>query len=332
MIYETIEKRRLTLTCVKRNLAGLSKNFSEINVHESYLRGIKRGNFCAGLDALAQAFRTLYTEMMSKPQSYAMKHDDDKKGLEKNMNFLFLLAQKGSLNNGALEIEGKLFAQALKEAKVTKPEMYFNILEPLGFITSGLSKKIEISEIIIVEFPDNPYLLATLKAMTDAIGMFLKCKPYQQSNNYFELLDHRVLENYPATEPMNTMEYILSKIKGESRDIVEMFYDFIKPSVKLQIKGSIGHYWTMTFTLKSTKRVIMSLKVNLESHDVKLNLFNLGKYMAHLDGFPTKMLDEIKYSGWETDNEYAFVFDLDGKTYRKNPESAFVFTKPDKNA
>jgi len=331
MIFERLEQRRLNLSCAKRNLAGLTDSFDEINVHENYLRGMAKEDFYSGMDALAQVFRLLYTGMISDPQNYAMKDHNDKKGLEKNMNFLFVLAQQGNLNNGSFEIDGKLFAFALKAARVTKPEMYFDILKPLGFTVTGNGKKIEASNIITIEYPDNSYLLAVLKAMVDAIDMFSNVKPYQLCNNFFELLDYRVLENYPATTQLTTIEYIISKIKGESRDVVEMFYNFIKPLVKCKIKGSIGHYWTPTFTLKSTKRVIMSLKINLESHDVKLNLFNIGKYTDSLHELPTKLLNEIKYSGWETDNEYAFVFDLDGKTYRKNPESAFVFTTPDKN-
>ena len=74
--------------------------------------------------------------------------------------------------------------------------------------------------------------------MADAVGMFSGINP-NQGNIYFELLDHRVLENYPATEPKLTMEYILSKLKNESRDVAEMFYEFIKPLAKCEIKGSL---------------------------------------------------------------------------------------------
>jgi len=331
MTYEKLEQRRLNLSCTRRNLAGLSEDFDKINIHENYLYGISKKDFYSGMDALAQTFRALYTGMINEPQNYAMKDNDDKKGLEMNMNFLFLLAQKGDLNNGSLDIDGKPLALALKEAKVTKPETYFNILEPLGFVIAGLGNKIEASDIITIEYPDNSYLLTALKAMAEAISMFSKLKPHQQSSNYFELLDYRVLENYPATEPTTTIEYILSKIKGESQGVVKLFYDFIKPHATCQIKGSIRHYWTLTFTLKSTKKVIMSLKVNLKSHDVKLNLFNLNKYTGILNGSPAKMLNEIRHGGWETDNEYAFVFDFDGTTYRKDPDGSFVFTKPDKN-
>ena len=309
----------------------MTKNIDAINVHESYLRGMKKEDFYSGMDALVHAFRTLYTGMVRDPQNYAMKDDNDSKGFANNMNFLLLLAKTGNLANEILEIDGKLLAIALKEARVTKKESYFHILESLGFITAGLGKKVEASKIITIEYPDNNYLLAAFKAVADTIGMFSRSKPHQQYSNYFELLDYRVLENYPATEPITTMEYILAKINGESRCVVEMFYGFINPLTKCQIKGSVGHYWTLTFTLKSTNRVIMSLKINLESHDVKLNLLNLCKYTEVLDGFPNKMINEIKHGGWETDGEYAFVFDLDGKTYRKNPEGSFVFTKPSKN-
>ncbi|MCL2404630.1 MAG: hypothetical protein FWC92_03675, partial [Defluviitaleaceae bacterium] len=328
MIFERLEQRRTNFACAKRNLAGLTENFNKITIHENYLCGLTKEDFYHGMDALIQVFRTLYTGMISEPLNYVMKDSDDKKGLEKNMNFLFILAQKGHLTNGLIEIEGKLFALALKEAKITKPEIYFNVLNTLGFTTVGLGKKIESSEIITVEYPDSGYLFAVLRAMVDAIGMFSTAKPHQQSRNYFELLDYRVLENYPATEPKITVEYIMSKIKGESHDVVSLFYEFIIPHAKCQIKGSFGHYLTLTFTSKTTKKVIMSLKINLESHDVKLNLFNLGKYIEHLDGLSDKMRNEIKYSGWETNNEYAFVFELDGKSYRKDPESAFVFTMP----
>lgn len=331
MIYERLEQRRMSFACTKRNLAGLTKHFEDIIVHENYLHGVAKEDFYSGMDALAQTFRKLYTEMISDPQNYAMKDDNDSKGLSNNMNFLFQLAQTGTLNDKILEVEGKLLALTLKEAKVTKAERYFHILESLGFVTTGLGAKIETSEMISVEYPDNNYLLAVLKAMTDAICMFSSAKPHQISSNYFELLDYRLLENYPATEPTLTFEYLMSKIKGESRDIATMFYEFIMPLTKCQVKGDFRHYWTITFTLKTTKKVIMSLRVNLESHDVKLNLFNLGKYTKFLIDFPTKMLHEIKHGGWETDNDDAFVFELGGKTYKKDPDGSFVFTKPNKS-
>jgi len=332
---ESIEKRRLATTCVEKNLTGLTTNFEGINVHENYLSGLEKEEFYSGLDALAQVFYTLYTGMISEPQIYAMKNDGDVKGLIKNMNFLLLLAQKGILNNDSLEIDGNIFASALKEAKVTKTEIYFHILESLGFITIGLDKKIEASEKITVEFPDNKYMLTALKAMADAVGMFSGINP-NRGSNYFNLLDYRVLERHPAAVPKDTMEYILSKLKSENRDVAQIFYEFVKPFVKCDIKGDIGWYWTPTFTLKSTKKVIMSLKLTPESHDVKLNLSNIGKYTELLEGFPAKMIDEITDGGWDCGNcnskcESAFVFDLDGKSYRKCRCGSFVFMEPDKN-
>ena len=65
MIYEKIEKRRLALTCVKRKLAGLSKNFEGLNVHKKYLNGLEIEEFRSGMDALAQALGTLYTGMIN---------------------------------------------------------------------------------------------------------------------------------------------------------------------------------------------------------------------------------------------------------------------------
>ena len=326
---ERLEKRRLNFSCTRRNLVGLTESFEGINIHECYLQKLTKDEFCSGMNALSRTFRTLYTEIINNPQNFAMKDEDDHIGLAKNMNFLLLLAQKGNPNNSSLEINGKRLALALKEAKVTKPDIYFQIFEPLGFITIGLGKKIEASETITLKYPDNHYLLAALKAMADAIGMFSTSKPHHQCNNFFELLDSRVLENYPATKPETTMEYILTKLRGESRDVAKMFYEFINPLSKCEIKGSIGWYWTPTFTLKTTKKVIMSLKLNLESHDVKLNLFNIGKYTELLNNFPAKIINEIKCGGSETESKYAFVFDLDGKTYRKSPETSFVFAKPD---
>ena len=79
----------------------------------------------------------------------------------------------------------------------------------------------------------------------------------------------------------------------------------------------------------------MSLKLTLDSHDVKLNLANLGKYTALLDGFPDKMTNEIKNGGWGCGDcnpkcESAFAFDLDGASYRKCRCGSFVFAEPDK--
>ena len=64
---------------------------------------------------------------------------------------------------------------------------------------------------------------------------------------------------------------------------------------------------------------------------MKLNLFHLGQYTAWLDDLPAKMQHEITHGGWETNNDYAFVFDWHGKTYRKDPDGSFVFTQPNKN-
>ena len=273
--------------------------------------------------------------MISEPKIYAIKNDNDIKGFVKNMNFLLLLAQKGVLSSDFLEIDGAVFASALKMAKVTKPEMYFQILESVGFISTGIGKKIEISENITVEFPDNKFIFPALKAIADAVGMFSKINP-NRGSYYFNLLDCRVLESYPAAAPKDTMEYIISKLKSESRDVAEMFYNFIEPFAKCEIKGDIGWYWTPTFTLKSTKRVIMSLKLTLNSHDIKLNLANIGKYTDFLDGFPATMVSAITDNGWECSNcnikcKGAFAFALNGVSYRKCRCSCFGFTEPDKN-
>ncbi len=130
---------------------------------------------------------------------------------------------------------------ATKDAKVTKPEIYFQILESLGFSVTGLGEKIEKSEIITVEFPDNTYLIAALKAMVEAVSAISKTTP-NRGNSYFELLENRVLENYPAIEPKSTMDYVLSKLKSKNREIVGMFCEFIKPFARCNIKGDISWY------------------------------------------------------------------------------------------
>ena len=332
MIPEKLEQRRLSTSRVQRNLLGLTENIEGLSVNQNYLFGLEVEEFSSGMKALAQSFKSMYIGMINEPNAYAIKNDSDTKGLVKIMNFLFLLAQKGILNNGLLEIAGIEFALALKDAKVTKPEIYFRIFESLGFITSGLSHKIETSDMITVEFPDNHYLLTVIKAMADAVGMFSKITP-NRINVYFELLDYRVLENYPATEPKLSMEYILSRLKNESREVAEKFDSFLKPFAKCKIKGGIGWYMTPTFTSKSTKKVIMSLKLDFESHDVKLNLANIDKYTEVLSDFPEKMINEIKYGGWDCSKcnpqcERAFMFILDGVSYRKCHCGSFVFTEP----
>jgi len=322
------------MTRAKRNLAGLTTNFDDLDVHRNYLNGLKKEEFRDGMHALARTLKSLYTGMASDPQAYAMKGDDDIKGLAKNTNFLLLLAEKGVMRGGSLEIDGRALAPALKDAKVTKPEIYFRILEPLGFATTGLGKKIETSENITVEFLDHRHLLAVLKAMADAVGMFALSNP-NQGNHYFELLDHRVLANHPATEPETTMEHILSKLKTESRDAVAPLYAFIEPLAKCDIKGSLQWYWTPTFTLRSTKKVIMSFKLTLGNHEVKLNLANIGKYTELLDALPARMVDEIKDGGWGCGGcnpkcAGAFAFELGGKPYRKCRGGSFVFVEPSK--
>lgn len=327
------------MNSASKNLMGLHGNFEEMVIHENYLCGITQDEFIGGMDDLVNLFKTIYTGMMNEPQFYMMKNSDDSKGLDKHMNFLFHLIQKGDLNNNnSLEVNGIDLAPALKEAKVTKPEVYFPILESLGFTVTGLSRKIEFSENIIVEYSDSQYLLIVLKVLVGAISMFTKNKPHKQSSIYFELLDHRVLSHYPATEPKTTMAYVLSKLNGESREVVEMFYKFVEPLAKCHIKGSLEHYWTPTFTLKSTKRVIMSFRLTFDRYDIKLNLANLSQYTSLLDHFPMKIIAEIKDNGWECSDEGcnpkcagAFSFDLDGKSYKKCRGGSFVFHAPDKN-
>ena len=324
------------MTRAQKNLAGLAHDFTGINIHKEYLYGIAEGAFRSGLETLADTFTAIYTGMNSTPQAYAMKNEDDSKGLVKYMHFLLVAAQKGSLCNTALEIDGSALAQALKDAKVTKPEMYFPMLAAWGFTTTGLGKKIESSETIILEYPDNRYLVTALKAMADAVSAFSKINA-NGGNHYFEMLDARVLENNPATEPKATMEYILAKVNNESRDVVGMFYEYIKPHAKCTIKGSLHWYLTPTFTLKSTKKVIMSFKITLDSHEIKLNLAHLGEYAALLDGFPERLKKEIINNGWNCGqcatkpSTCAFAFDLDGISYRKCRCGSFVFAEPDKN-
>jgi len=87
--------------------------------------GTLQEDFYSGMDVLAQTFRTLYTGMIGEPQFYGIKDDSDNKGLTNCMDFLFILAQVGNLNNRTYEADGKLLAAALKGAKVTRPERYF---------------------------------------------------------------------------------------------------------------------------------------------------------------------------------------------------------------
>lgn len=326
---DSIEKRHKNMTNVKRNLAGLTKSFEGISVHNYYLNGIEKEEFYSGMNALAQVLKAMYTGMIAAPKNFAMKDESDDKGLDKSMNFLFLLAQKGVINNGLLEVDGKTFAPALKNAKVTKPEMYFQIFEPLGFVTTGLGKKIESSEHIAVEFSGNHYLIIALKAMADAVGTFSS-----ESNSYFAWLDHRVLISHPAKAPGQTTEYIMSKIPKESRDVVKKFTEFIEPFAECKIKGALGWYITSTFTLLSTKKVIMSIKYNQESHSVKLNLANIGKYSELVNSLPEKLKDQIKNRGSDYGNCKkcgGIAFALDGKSYLKCCETSFIFDRPDIN-
>ena len=323
------------MTRAEKNLTGLTMKFEGMTVHKHYLCELDLDDFTSGMIALAETFKMMYAGMINDPQKYAMKGADDVKGLVKNMNFLLLMARMGVLNNTSLEVDGKKLAPALKEAKVTKPEIYFRIIEPLGFTASGLGKKIAESGKITIDFPDNKFCLTALKAMADAVSVFSTINP-NQGNYYFQFLDHRALESHPATEPKNTMEYILSKLKTESQDVVEIFYEFIKPLTKCEIKGDIGWYWTPTFTLKSTKKVILSFKLTLDNHNIKLNLANIGQYTELLDGYPTKITEEMKSSGWGCGNcnskcVGAFVFDLDGINYKKCRCGSFVFDNPSKD-
>jgi len=327
-----LEERRLATPRVQKNMLGLTKHFDGASIHRSYLGGLAPEEFASGLRALAVAFMALYTGMTNNPQAYGMKDTNDVKGPVKNMNFLRVLAQTCTLRNHSLEVGGDILAQALKTAKVTKPEMYFQIYESLGFVATGLGQKIAASKTICVEYPDNNHLLSALKAMADAVGVFSEVGP-NRGSPYFDLLDYRILENHPATEPKPAMDYILSKLSEESRDIVKALDAFIQPFTKRTIKGDIGWYWTLTYTLKSTKKVIMSIKLDLEGHDIKLNLANIGQYTALLDGLPEKMIDEIKDDGWECSHcnsacGRAFAFVLDGKSYRKCQCGSFIFTEP----
>ena len=325
------------MTRANKNLLGLTETFEGLSIHKNHLNGLAPDEFASGLNSLAATLKALYTGIANDPQSYAMKDADDLKGHVKNINFLLLLAQKGIIKGDSLEIEGKTFAAALKDAKVTKPERYFQIYEPLGFSFSGLGKKIEASEKIITEFPDNKHLLNALKSMADAVGAFSAINP-NQGNIYFELLDPRVLENHPATEPKPTMEYIIPKLNINSGDVIKRFYEYIKPFAKCEIKGSLEWYWTVTFILKSTKKVILSFKLDQESHKIKLNLANIGSYVEHVKELPAKMIDEIKNSGWGCNKENCnpkcaggFKFDLNGVSYNKCRGGAFTFNNPDKN-
>ena len=332
MTSEKLEQRRLSFPRVEKNLAGLNANFDGAIINANYLNGLDESEFRSGLDALSQTFEAIYTGMAGNPKAWAMKDADDVKGFAKNMNFLLMSAHVGAIKSGMLEIDGAAFASALKAAKVTKPEIYFDIFESAGFAAFGLNKKIESSEVITVDFPDNPYLLTAMKALADAVCTFSDANP-NRGNGYFEMVDSRVFEKFPAVEPKDTMEYVLTKLHPDSREVAAMLYDYIKPLAKCQIKGGVGWYWTPTFTLKSTKKVIMSLKLDLVSHDVKLNLANIGKYTDVLADFPAKLIAEIKENGWGCGNcnskcEGGFAFELDGVAYKKCRCGSFSFALP----
>ena len=329
-----LEERRLTLSRAQRNLIALTKTFGDITVHEKYLSryDLTTAQLAEGFTAASEILAKLYTSMIADPKTYAMKGADDDKGLIKNTNFLYFLAKTGELKHNALEISGSALAQALKETKVTKPESYLNIFESLGFNFTGMDKKIESSGTITTTCNLSRYLLPALKAMVDAIDEFEQMT-YNRGSHYFEMLDCRVLSCYPAVEPQLTMPYILSKLDEETREITSRLDNFLAPNAKRAIKGGIGWYWTVTYTSKKTKKVIASLKLDIQSHDVKLNLANIGKYTEQVSLLPKTMIAQITSNGWDCGKcnpkcDGAFEFILADSSYSKCRCGSFVFAKP----
>lgn len=326
----------------ERNIACLTKDFSNISVDESYLQGLSKEDFISGMNGLSQIFMAMYVGMNKTPSQYAMKNNDDVKGLVKNMNFVFLMAKIGVLNRHLeLEIDGRSFASALKESRVTKPEIYFNVFEQLGFIATGLSNKIETSDIIKIEYPDNRFVLPALKAMTKGInearsnvssiaqGIYVN-----QGNEHFEFLDPRVIQKYPSDMSL-TIDYLLDNMDDDRRYLLMEVYELLKDHTKIKLEGSNHHNWKGTFSLKANKRVLVTFHYRWDHFDVKLNLANLGDYVEETSSFPKTMIDEMINGGWECgvcnpNCAKPFEFTLGGVHYKKCHCGSFIFSNPDK--
>jgi hypothetical protein len=321
------------MTYIESNIKGLIEDYSMIKIHKKYLYGLEENDFKSGFGDLVKTFKTLYSSMRENPIIYAMKDEDDVKGFVKNMNFLLLLAHKSFINNNfTLSVKGNELALALKDAKITKPEIYFDIIHKIGFTTIGLSKKLSDSEDIIVEFPDNNRLIVALKAMADSICGFSTINS-NQGSTYFKNLDYRVLENETPTEPKLTMEYIIYSLKDNRKEVVSILNSFISKYAKHSIKGDTYYNWTATYTYLANKKVIISIKSSVENCSIKLNLHHLGQYVDYLHEIPEKMVEEIKTNGWDCGScnekcEGGIKFEIDGATYKKCRCGSFVFNNP----
>lgn len=326
-------------------LKNLVDQPSRMNVHKTFLHGLEDDEFQSGFCELLTTVRTIYSDIASNPKEFDMLLRENTVPNAKNAeytqshasflrvpNLLFLIGYYGELQPDlSVVIPGNKLSGGAKELKIIRIQALINKLMDYGFETDGISKTLQSDDMVLIGFPQNRFLIAALKSMSEAMSA-INNNDLRKAKDFFYMMDYRILENEKPKAPKQTIDYIYHVLDENQRKVAGILNDFIvkyaKPAVRMG--GFSRNDWSCVYNLQAGKKVILSLNVEQENLSVKLNLANINRYIDIIKHYPEEIREAVRTSGWDCGRcngncagPFSFVYE--GKEYNKCRCGSFRF-------
>jgi len=319
---------------------------TSLNIHERFLYGLDNEQFKEGFTTLVTLIEQLYSDVVSNPVDFGMSlkeaNEENAKNADytnSNASFLRipnLLAVIGAFStlesDKSLNIDGGILTSEAKKLKLSAVPFLLNKLKDYGFEISDFGKSLKTGEMIAISYPDNRFLLVTLKAISEAHVALNKGDIRNPKHSFFYMMHSGLLENEIVKEPKLTIENFLHTLTPEQREQAELLHEAaINISrYKIRMGGFMRNDWACTYTDIKSKKVLMTLHVNQSSFSAKLNLQYIGKYISLVNEMPDRIKDTITDTGWDCGScnprcAGGFAFELNGKAYNKCHCGSFMF-------
>jgi len=171
--------------------------------------------------------------------------------------------------------------------------------------------------------------------MSDAL-LEMNKGDFKKPKYLFWIMHPGILENEIVKEPKLTVDAVFHAIDPINREYASALHMFALNTTRHIVRsgsnggGLCNNLWTCTYTGVKNKKVLFGLHVNQGNFYVKLNLYNIGRYMHLMAELPEKMQVAICVDGWGCGGCNSrcgggFVFEMDGERYDKCRCGSFIF-------
>ncbi|MCL2188304.1 MAG: hypothetical protein FWC16_04480 [Defluviitaleaceae bacterium] len=328
-------------------LRNVAKDMPLINVHDRFLHGTSREEFTEGYHALLSLMRQLYADIAQTPADFGMLLKEITDVYEKNVeytnsnasllrvpNLLYLLSTNAALDtNGALVVDGGVVSAEAKAFKITGMPALLAKLRDYAFDINDFGKAPTTGELLTITYADNRYLTTALKSMADALNELTLGDRRNPQNEWFYMMNPRLIENEQVKEPTPTFDNFLTALDTMQGECAAALHPILADNTKVIIsKASLmRNEWICDYKLKQNKKMLAKLKSTQDILSVKLNLHNINQYMHKVKAMPEKIQHAIRTHGFECGGcnpkcSGGFAFEMNGANYNKCHCGSFVFT------